>query len=93
MRHSGSGGGATATTGTPPLPAGASTEVTLLALKNKTAQQFFTLPFDAITVTYPSATQEVYRSRTGGIAGAIVQTLTVNYTSALKTDLLDVSVV
>lgn len=49
----------------------------------------FTLPYDAITVTYPSATQEVYVSHTGGIAGPIVQTVTVNYTDASKVSLLN----
>lgn len=93
MRHSASGGGSVASSNVPVLPANAATETTLLALKNKTAQAFFTLPFDAITVTYPSSTQEVYVSRTGGIGGAVVQTLTVNYTTALKTELLNVSVV
>lgn len=54
---------------------------------------FFSLPYDAITVTYPSATQEVYTSRTGGISGTSVQVLTVNYTDATKANLLNVSVV
>lgn len=49
----------------------------------------FTLPYDAITVTYPSATQEVYESHTGGIAGPVVQTVTVNYTDATKQSLQD----
>lgn len=55
--------------------------------------QFFTLPFDAITASYPSATQEVYETRTGGIGGSVVQTLTVNYTDASKNVLQDAAVV
>lgn len=49
----------------------------------------FTLPYDAITVTYPSATQEVYVSRTGGVSGTVVQTVTVNYTDGTKSFILD----
>lgn len=47
-------------------------------------------PHDAITETYPSATQEVYSFRQGGIGGTVVQTLTINYTDATKENLLNV---
>lgn len=53
--------------------------------------QLFTLPFDAITATYPSTTQEVYKSRVGGIGGTVQQTLTINYTDATKVLLLNVA--
>lgn len=53
--------------------------------------QLFTLPFDAITATYPSTTQEIYQSRIGGISGAVQQTLTINYTDATKVLLLNVA--
>jgi hypothetical protein len=39
---------------------------------------------DAATVAYPSSTQEVYSFRSGGVAGAILRTLTVNYTDSTK---------
>lgn len=55
--------------------------------------QLFTKPFDAVTVTYPSGSQEVYVSRVGGIAGTVQQTATVNYTDTTKANLLNVSVV
>lgn len=55
--------------------------------------QLFTLPFDSITATYPTATQEVYQSRVGGIAGTVQQTATVNYTDASKAVFLNVAVV
>jgi len=55
--------------------------------------QLFTIPFDAITATYPSATQEVYASRVGGIAGTVQQTATVNYTDSTKSLILNVAVV
>lgn len=55
--------------------------------------QVFTKPFDAITAEYPSATQEIYKSRVGGIAGVVQQTLTVNYTDATKEFFLDLEVV
>lgn len=60
---------------------------------NTRGQQLFTLPFDAITATYPSGTQEVYQTRVGGISGTVKQTMTVNYTDASKTNLLNVAVV
>lgn len=40
--------------------------------------------FDAYTVEYPTATQEIYKLRTGGISGTIVRTITINYTDATK---------
>jgi hypothetical protein len=40
--------------------------------------------FDAYTVEYPSTTQEIIKLRTGGIAGTIVRTITINYTDATK---------
>jgi hypothetical protein len=49
------------------------------------------MPFDSITATYPSSTQEVYQSRLGGISGTIQQTLTVNYTDSSKTIFLNVA--
>lgn len=55
--------------------------------------QLFTLPFDAITATYPSGTQEVYQSRVGGISGTVQQTLTINYVDSTKAQLLNVAVV
>jgi hypothetical protein len=52
--------------------------------------QLFNIPFDAITATYPTDTQEVYQSRIGGITGTVQQTLTVNYTDMTKALLLNV---
>jgi hypothetical protein len=45
---------------------------------------------DAIAATYPSSTQEVYKFYTGGLAGTLLMTLTVNYTDATKAVLLNV---
>lgn len=53
--------------------------------------QIFTKRFDAITATYPSSTQEVYESRNGGIAGTILETVTVNYTDSTKNLILNVA--
>lgn len=50
----------------------------------------FTLPYDSITATYPTTTQEVYKSRIGGISGAVQETATVNYTDATKDFILNV---
>ncbi len=49
----------------------------------------FTLDHDAVTVTYPTSTQEIYSARTGGVSGTVVQTITVNYVNAFKKDLLN----
>jgi hypothetical protein len=53
--------------------------------------QLFTEPFDSITATYPSSTQEIYQSRIGGISGSVQQTLTVNYTDTTKNFILNVA--
>lgn len=40
--------------------------------------------YDYIGVTYPTGTSEVYTFRYGGVAGTIVATVTVVYTTATK---------
>lgn len=42
---------------------------------------------DAVTVTYPNGTTEVYAFRTGGSGGSVVSTLTLIYTDASKLSL------
>lgn len=39
---------------------------------------------DSITAEYPNATTEIYRFRSGGVSGAILQSVTVIYTDATK---------
>lgn len=39
---------------------------------------------DAITASYPDTVTEVYEYRQGGIAGTVLQTVTVVYTNASK---------
>jgi hypothetical protein len=51
----------------------------------------FTEPYDAITATYPTTTQEVYQSRIGGVGGTVQQTVTVNYTDMTKNFILNVA--
>jgi len=51
----------------------------------------FTEPYDAITATYPTSTEEVYQSRIGGVGGIVQQTVTVNYTDATKNFILNVA--
>lgn len=53
--------------------------------------QVFTKPYDSITATYPSPTQEVYQSRVGGISGAVQETVTVNYTDSTKVNFLNLA--
>lgn len=53
--------------------------------------QVFTLPFDAVTATYPSNVQEVYQSRVGGISGTVQQTVTINYTDSSKNLILNLA--
>lgn len=40
--------------------------------------------FDAVTVTYPNATTEIYAFRKGGLTGAVAITLTIVYTDSSK---------
>lgn len=51
--------------------------------------QIVTSNFDSVTTTYPSATQEVYQFRVGGISGTVQQTVTVNYTDSTKNFILN----
>lgn len=48
------------------------------------------LPFDAVTVTYPNATTEVYSSRQGGVSGSIQEVVTVIYTDSTKENITSV---
>lgn len=47
---------------------------------------------DAIGVTYPSVTSEVFLFFDGGLAGTLLQTTTVTYTDSTKANLLSVVV-
>lgn len=53
--------------------------------------QLFTKPFDSITATYPTSTQEIYKSRVGGILGVVQETVTLNYTDPSKRFILNVA--
>jgi hypothetical protein len=81
------------TTGTPQIvkvnPDGSlNVDATVVSGGNVT---LFTEPYDAITATYPTTTQEVYQSRIGGISGVVQQTVTVNYTDTTKDFILNVA--
>jgi len=39
---------------------------------------------DAVTASYPSTVVEVYEYRQGGVAGTVLQTVTVTYTNSTK---------
>lgn len=52
--------------------------------------QLFSLPYDAIGVTYPSAVQENYQSYIHGLAGTPVQLVIVTYTDSSKNTLQSV---
>ena len=43
-----------------------------------------TVPYDTITVLYPSTIVEEYSFRTGGVSGTIVSVVTVTYTTTTK---------
>ena len=49
--------------------------------------------YDYVSVTYPSATQEVYTFKNGGSGGTTALTVTVNYVDSTKEDLLNVGAV
>ena len=46
--------------------------------------QLFTKRFDAITAEYPTPTQEIYKSRVGGLTGAVQEIVTIDYTTYAK---------
>lgn len=61
-----------------------------IAIKvDDTKVTLFTKPYDAITAEYPTSTQEVYKSRLGGIVGIVVETVVVNYTDSTKNSILN----
>jgi len=47
------------------------------------------LSSDSFTVEYPTATREIYKFRQGGITGTVLKTITINYTDASKTEILN----
>lgn len=48
-------------------------------------------PYDYVAVTYPSTVSEQYVFRLGGVAGTLVSTVIVTYTSETKLDLLSIA--
>ena len=54
------------------------------ALHVKDTLQLVNVPYDTGTVSYPDLVTEVYQYRSGGIAGAIVATVTIVYTDSSK---------
>jgi len=48
------------------------------------------LIFDAIEVSYPSSTVEVFEYYEGGLAGTLLATVTVTYATASKNDVTSV---
>lgn len=47
--------------------------------------------FDAISVAYPTSSQETYTYKIGGVAGVTVAVVTVTYTDASKNVLTSVA--
>lgn len=45
------------------------------------------LSYDAVTVSYPDPTTEVFEFREGGVSGTILSTLTLTYTDSTKENL------
>lgn len=46
--------------------------------------------YDAVSVSYPNTTTEVYQFLSGGLTGDVQATVTLVYTSASKNDLVSV---
>lgn len=46
------------------------------------------ISFDAVSVSYPNATTEVYTFKEGGLSGSTVSVVTLIFTNASKEDLL-----
>ena len=45
---------------------------------------------DAIAITYPTTTTEIYVYKSGGLAGTTLRTLTLTYSSPSKQELVSV---
>lgn len=58
-------------------------------LRTVMSSSLVNVAYDAFAVTYPSATQEVYTFKSGGLAGTTVKTVTINYTDATKAFILN----
>lgn len=43
-----------------------------------------TEPYDAVTVSYPTSTQEIYSFKTGGVSGTVILAITIDYTDSTK---------
>lgn len=63
------------------------------ALRTVQASSLIKFDFDYYSVTYPSATQEVYTYKRGGASGTTVGTITINYTDGTKQFISNASVV
>lgn len=50
----------------------------------------FNIPYDAISVSYPSATVEMYQSYLGGLSGTTVQLVVVIYSDSTKNNIVSV---
>lgn len=50
----------------------------------------FNLPYDAISVAYPSAAVENYQSYLGGLSGSVVQLVVVTYSDSTKNNITSV---
>lgn len=46
------------------------------------------ITFDAISVTYPTSSVEVYTYKTGGVSGTTVATVTITYSNPSKNTLV-----
>lgn len=57
------------------------------ALHVKDMAKLITKNYDSGTVEYPNPTTEIYKFKTGGMSGTVVQTVTLVYTDASKKNL------
>ncbi len=57
---------------------------------NEKSVGLFTLPYDSIQTTYPSATVEHYQSYLGGLSGTAVQLVVVTYSDSTKNNITSV---
>lgn len=55
------------------------------------ASGLLTIPYDYVAVTYPTATTEVYTTKSGGSSGSIQQVVTITYVDSTKASISSVA--
>ena len=62
-----------------------------LLLGSQGTASIYSVPYDYVGATYPTATTEVYTTKLGGASGSIQEVVTVTYTDSTKTAITSVA--